>query len=164
VFVLDLSEQKRAEEKIREQEMEFRQMLDLSPQHVAVIGPGQARIFANRALLNYFGLRLEDWQSRATQTRVHPDDWEHLAWGPQGGTPDQYEARLRRYDGKYRWFLVRNNALHDEQGQITRWYVAGTDIEDRKQAEERLRQENVALREEIDKPSMFEEIVGTSGL
>jgi formate hydrogenlyase transcriptional activator len=162
VFVLDLSEQKRAEEKIREQEMEFRQMLDLSPQHVAVIGPRQERIFANRALLNYFGLRLEEWQSRDTQTRVHPDDWERLAWGPQGGPPDQYEARLRRYDGRYRWFLVRNSPLLDEQGQITRWYVAGTDIEDRKQAEERLRQENVALREEIDKASMFEEIVGTS--
>src|SRR5271155_4059502 len=105
VFVLDLSEQKRAEERIREQEMEFRQILDLSPQHVAVIGPGQERIFANRALLNYFGLRLDEWQSRGTQTRVHPDDWERLAWGPQGGPPDQYEARLRRYDGNYRWFL-----------------------------------------------------------
>jgi PAS domain S-box-containing protein len=161
-FVLDLSEQKRAEEKIREQEVEFRQMLDLTPQHVAVIGPGQERIFANRALLSYFGLRLEEWQNRETQTRVHPDDFERLAWGPHGGPPDQYEARLRRYDGKYRWFLVRNSPLHDEQGQITRWFVAGTDIEDRKQAEERLRQENVALREEIDKASMFEEIVGAS--
>jgi PAS domain S-box-containing protein len=163
VFVLDLSEQKRAEGKIREQEIEFRQMLDLTPQHVAVIGPAQERIFANRALLNYFGLRLEEWQSRDTQTRVHGDDFERLAWGPHGGPPDQYEARLRRYDGAYRWFLVRNSPLHDEQGQITRWFVAGTDIEDRKQAEERLQQENVALREEIDKASMFEEIVGSSG-
>jgi PAS domain S-box-containing protein len=161
-FVLDLSEQKRAEEKIRGQEMELRQILNLTPQHVAVIGPGQERIFANRALLNYFGLRLEEWQSRDTQTRVHPDDFERLAWGPQGGPPNQYEARLRRYDGKYRWFLVLNSPLYDEHGQITRWFVAGTDIEDRKQAEERLREENVALREEIDKASMFEQIVGTS--
>jgi PAS domain S-box-containing protein len=74
VFVLDLSEQKRAEEKIREQELEFRQMLDLTPQHIAVIGPAQERIFANRDLLNYFGLRLEEWQRRDTRTRVHPDD------------------------------------------------------------------------------------------
>jgi formate hydrogenlyase transcriptional activator len=58
--------------------------------------------------------------------------------------------------------LARFNPLRDEQGQITRWYVAGTDIEDRKQAEDALRRENVALREEIDKASMFEEIVGTS--
>jgi formate hydrogenlyase transcriptional activator len=50
--------------------------------------------------------------------------------------------------------------VHDEKGQLTRWYVASTDIDDRKKAEERLQQENVALREEIDKASMFEEIVG----
>jgi len=158
---LDIDERKQAEEKIREQEMELRQILDLTPQHVAVIVHGKERIFANRALLNYFGLRLEEWQSRGTQTRVHRDDWERLMWG-QDGPPDQYEARLLRHDGKYRWFLVRNNPLYDEHGQITRWYVAGTDIEDRKQAEDRLREENVALREEIDKASMFEEIVGTS--
>src|SRR5580704_2846742 len=162
VFVLDLSEQKRAEQKIREQEMELQQILDFTPQHVAVIGPGEEPIFANQALLNYFGLRLEEWQSEDAQTRFHPDDLEQIQWGPQGGPPDQYEARLRRYDGKYRWFLVYNNPLRDERGQITRWFAAGTDIEDRKQAEDRLRQENVALREEIDKASMFEEIVGTS--
>jgi PAS domain S-box-containing protein len=154
--------QKRAEETIREREMELQQILDYTPQLVAVIGPREEPIFANRALLDYFGLRLEEWQSEDAQTRFHPDDLEQIQWGPQGGPPDQYEARIRRYDGKYRWFLVRNNAVYDEHGQITRWYVAGTDIEDRKQAEERLRQENVALREEIDKASMFEEIVGTS--
>jgi formate hydrogenlyase transcriptional activator len=70
--------------------------------------------------------------------------------------------RLRKSDGSFRWFLARYNPLHDEHGQIMRWYVAATDIEDRKQAEDRLRSENVALREEIDKASMFDEIVGTS--
>jgi formate hydrogenlyase transcriptional activator len=70
--------------------------------------------------------------------------------------------RLRRNDGTYRWFLFRLNPLRDEQGQITRWYAAGTDIEDRKHTEERLHHENIALREEIDKASMFEEIVGAS--
>jgi len=72
------------------------------------------------------------------------------------------ELRLRKRDGSYRWFLARFNPLRDEQGRIIRWYYTGTDIEDRKQAEDRLRSENVALREEIDKASMFEEIVGTS--
>jgi len=161
--VTDITARKAADGKIRGQEIELRQILDLTPQHVAVISSWHDRIFASRALLNYFGLSLEEWQSRGTQTRVHPDDLERLAWGPQGGPPDQYEARLRRYDGTYRWFLVRNNPLYDEQGQVTRWFVAGTDIDDRKQAEERLRQENVDLREEIDKASMFDEIVGTSG-
>jgi formate hydrogenlyase transcriptional activator len=162
VFVLDLSEQKRAEQKTREKEMELQQILDFTPQPLGVIGPREETIFANRALLNYFGLSLEEWQSQPAQTRFHPDDLEQIQWGPHGGPPDHYEARLRRYDGTYRWFLVYNNPLHDERGQITRWFVAGTDIEDRKRAEERLRQENVALREEIDKASMFEEIVGTS--
>jgi formate hydrogenlyase transcriptional activator len=70
--------------------------------------------------------------------------------------------RLRKRDGSYRWFLARYNPLHDEEGQITRWYVTGADIEERKQAEQRLQRENVALREEIDSASMFEEIVGSS--
>ena len=78
------------------------------------------------------------------------------------GLPHEAELRLLRKDGKYRWFLFRYNPLRDEQGRLRRWYVAGTDIEDRKQAEQRLQNENVALREEIDRASMFEEIVGTS--
>ena len=160
--VTDITDRKRAENKIREQETELQQILDFTPQPVAVIGPRHDAIFANRALLNYFGLSLEEWQSEPTQTRFHPDDLEQIQWGPHGGPPDHYEARIRRYDGEYRWFLVYNNPLRNEQGQITRWFVAGTDIEDRKQAEGRLLQENVALREEIDKASMFEEIVGTS--
>ena len=77
-------------------------------------------------------------------------------------SPHLTEARLLRSDGKYLWFLFRYNPLRDEQGRVVRWYVAGTDIDDRKQAEERLQHENVALREEVDKTSMFEEIVGTS--
>src|SRR4029077_6585504 len=75
---------------------------------------------------------------------------------------DELELRVRKNDGSYRWFLARFNPLRNEQGQISRWYIAGTDIEERKQAEERLRSENVALREEIDKASMLEEIIGTS--
>jgi transcriptional regulator with GAF, ATPase, and Fis domain len=69
---------------------------------------------------------------------------------------------MRKDDGTFRWFLNRFNALRDYEGQVLRWYVACVDIEGRKQAEERLQQENVALREEIDKTSMFEEIVGAS--
>jgi formate hydrogenlyase transcriptional activator len=69
---------------------------------------------------------------------------------------------LKRRDGQYRWFHFRINPMRDEQGCITRWYSVGTDIEDRKVAEQRLQEENVALREEIDEASMFEEIVGNS--
>lgn len=69
---------------------------------------------------------------------------------------------MQAADGSFRWFLVRYDPVRDEHGQIMRWYVAATDIDERKRAEERLQHENVALREEIDKASMFEEIVGTS--
>jgi hypothetical protein len=58
----------------------------------------------------------------------------------------------------YRWFLARYNPVRDGKGQIGRWYVARTDIDDRKRDEYRLRQENIALREESDKTSMFEDI------
>jgi formate hydrogenlyase transcriptional activator len=78
------------------------------------------------------------------------------------GIPHEAEFRLLRKDGKYRWFLFRYNPIRDEQGRLRHWYVAGTDIEDRKEAEQRLQYENIALREEIDKASMFEEIVGNS--
>ena len=171
MFVLDLSEQKRAEEKIRAQEIEFRQMLDLAPQQVAVFGPDGERLYANRVALDYMGLSLEEWQqtpghSFRSSLFVHPDDQERVARGfdahSSRGSASELEMRVRKGDGTYRWLLVRFSPLRDEQGQITRWYVASTDIEDRKQAEDRLRSENVALREEIDKASMFEEIVGTS--
>jgi formate hydrogenlyase transcriptional activator len=72
------------------------------------------------------------------------------------------ELRLRRKDGEYRWFLIRSNPLRDQHGNVMRRYATATDIEDRKRAEERVQKENVALREEIDKASMFEEIVGSS--
>src|SRR5207249_2833944 len=81
--VIDVTERKAAEEKIRGQEMELQQILDLTPQHLAVIGPGGEHIFANRTLLDYFGLRLEEWQSCDTQTLFHPDDWERVVRGAQ---------------------------------------------------------------------------------
>ena len=69
---------------------------------------------------------------------------------------------MLRHDGSFRWFLFRLNPLKDDRGRITRWYGTASDIEDRKQSEDRLLHENAALREEIDETSMFEEIVGTS--
>jgi formate hydrogenlyase transcriptional activator len=67
-----------------------------------------------------------------------------------------------RHDGEFRHFLIRRNPVKDERGQIIRWYSTATDIEDRKRAEEEIRNENIVLREEIGTTSMFEEIVGVS--
>ena len=72
------------------------------------------------------------------------------------------EKRLLGKDGRYRWFLVRCNPVLNDDGEVVRWFGRATDIEDRKQAENRVRNENVALREEIEHSSMFEEIVGSS--
>ena len=99
---------------------------------------------------------------------VHPDNRERVMSEVKSklssGLPHKIESRTLGKDGKYRWLLSCLNPLRDAQGHITRWYAASIDIEDRKQAEERLQHENVALREEIDKASMFEEIVGTSAV
>jgi formate hydrogenlyase transcriptional activator len=86
------------------------------------------------------------------------------------GEQCEYELRLRRADGEYRWVLVRTVPLRDEQGNIVKWYGTAVDIEDRKRAlqeihaqKDRLQMENLALKEEVDQASMFEEIIGSSG-
>jgi formate hydrogenlyase transcriptional activator len=159
----DIEDRKRAEEKIQEQEIELRQILDLVPQLIAVYGPNQERLYANRNALEYLGVSLDEWLQTPSGADVHPDDVEKLwAFEDRGSSSYDLEVRVRNGDGSFRWFLIRFSALRDEKGQLMRWYVACTDIEDRKRAEEKLQQENVALREEINKASMFEEIVGTS--
>jgi PAS domain S-box-containing protein len=165
--VIDVTERKRAEEERRRSEMELRQMLDLTPQLVAVFGPNRERLYANHVALDYLGLNLEEWRKRSDRGEFfHPDDHErwqgHFDRALSSGAGVELELRLRKGDGNHRWFLARYNPVRDDKGQIMRWYVACTDIEDRKRAEEKLQQENIALREEIDKASMFEEIVGTS--
>jgi PAS domain S-box-containing protein len=164
--ITDISEQRRAEVLIKEQRAEFRQMLDFTPQLIGVYGANRERLYANRTALNYLGMSLEQWRQASFGTFAHPDDAELLTAYAEhafsSDAADEVEVRIRKDDGSYRWFLARFNALRDEQGQITRWYSCATDIDYRKQAEDRLRHENVALREEIDQASMFEEIVGTS--
>jgi formate hydrogenlyase transcriptional activator len=166
VVLTDIEERKKAEEKVEEQQREFRQILDLAPQMVAVLGPNLERLYANSGALAYFGTTLDGWRRTNVASEVHPDDLEGVKAAAERGllTRSAYEMekRIRGSDGTYRWFLARYKPVCDNQGRATRWYVACTDIEDRKRTEERLQEENVALREEIDKTSMFEEIVGAS--
>jgi len=166
VVLTDIDEGKKAEQLLEEQEKELRQILDLAPQHVTVYGPQRERLYANRVALTYFSMSLDEWRQLPMGSVLHPDDSKRvdvcMANAFAAGLPFETETRLRKHDGSYRWFLGRGNPVRDHQGHITRWHLASTDIDDRKHSEERLQQENVALREEIDKTSMFEEIVGAS--
>jgi formate hydrogenlyase transcriptional activator len=172
---IDVTDQEQLTEDLRKSETELRQMLDLVPQHVHVLTADACLVYSNEIALKYHGSVLHDWQLRPLIdwridelpiTLFHPDDRERviceLKSALSSGSPHETEGRLLRNDGKYRWFLFRYNPLRDALGRVVRWYVAGTDIEDRKRAEEKLQQENVTLREEVDQTSMFEEIVGTS--
>ena len=129
--VTDVTAAKQAEEKIRQSEMELRQIMDLAPQQVAVLGPDRSRLYVNQAALDYHGVTLEEWRSCPPLRLVHPDDFEPMTSETQSkslcGSPYETEGRLRRRDGQYRWFLFRFNPLRDEQGRVTHWYVALTD-------------------------------------
>src|ERR1700719_2294625 len=164
---IDVTEHEELITALRKNEAELRQMLDFAPQLVSVYGPNRERLHINRIALDYLGLSLEDWrQTPEPGSFVHPDDrgqeQDSFDRAVSTGSAYELELRLRKSDGSYRWFLARSNPVRDDEGQIIRWYVACTDIDDRKTAEERLQQENVALREEVDKASMSEEIVGAS--
>ena len=131
-------------DELHSSETELRQILDLTPQLIAVYGPNRERLYANRVFLDYIGFNLEQWrQSLGRGNFLHPDEIEQISsffdHAIARGSAGELECRLRRRDGSYRWFLARFNPLCDEHGYITRWYVAATDIQDRKQAEEDLR-------------------------
>jgi PAS domain S-box-containing protein len=154
-------------EQIKAEETELRRMTDAIASYIYVLRPDGTALYANQTLLDYTGLTLEHVQREDQRARVfHPEDLERLREERQGafacGKPFELEQRALGKDGNYRWFLVRYNPLCDDQGHIIRWYATGTDIEDRKRAEERMRDENLALREQIDQAFMFEEIVGAS--
>src|SRR5258707_8879031 len=163
-------ESKRAEERLRQDERELRQLIDFLPQHVLVLDTEGILLQANQMLLAYFGRTLEEMQGPGTDERhkrdLHPDDLERARSerrrGLASGVPFEIEKRIRGKDGRNRWFLFRYNPLLDQQGRVARWFATATDIEDRKQTEQSVRNENVALREQIDRDSMFEDIVGSS--
>jgi formate hydrogenlyase transcriptional activator len=166
----DIDDLKHAEAKLRYDERELRQLVDSLPQHVLVLDPKGSILQVNQMLLDYLGRTLKEMQSPGTNGRfkrdLHPEDLERAtaerSAGLSGGVPFEIEKRSLRKDGQFRWFLFRYKPLLDEKGQIAKWFVTATDIEDRKQTEERMRSETLALREEIDRTSMSEEIVGSS--
>jgi PAS domain S-box-containing protein len=154
-------------EKIGRSEAQLKQIVDVIPQAIAVLDPDGKALYINQWFLDYSGLSLDEISAWDFRTKVfHPEDIDRVQderrLALARGLPFENEQRALDKEGKYRWFLLRYNPLRDEQGRILRWYATGTNIDDRKQAEERMRKENLALREEIDRSSMYEEIVGSS--
>jgi formate hydrogenlyase transcriptional activator len=137
---------------------------------VLVLDKDGTLLQVNKTMLDYKGFTLEEMKGAGTRERIsrdiHPDDLERVqnerSVGLSRGMPFETEKRLLGKDGQFRWFLFRYNPVLNEAGDIVRWYATATDIEDRKQAEDRMRNEAVALREDIVHSSMFEEIVGSS--
>jgi formate hydrogenlyase transcriptional activator len=165
----DIENLKRTEEKLRQDERELRRITDAIPQTIVVQDPDGIPLYANQAVLDYTGLTIEHVTTSDFRARIfHAEDLERLREERRAalsrGLPFEIEQRALRHDGQYRWFLIRYNPFRDERCRLVRWYATGTDIEDRKRAEDRTRNENVALREEIDRSSMFEEIVGCSAV
>ncbi|MEA2821685.1 MAG: hypothetical protein QOJ86_3689 [Bradyrhizobium sp.] len=154
---LDVSEQYEAKEKlqrafdeIKKSEDRLQLVIDTIPTLVWRAGPEGIPDFLNQPALDYTGISLDraatDWP-RA----FHPDDKKGMLvkWAAirESGMPGELEARLRRFDGEYRWFLFRGVPLRDELGNIVKWYGSSTDIEDRKRAEEALRESEQRFRD-----------------
>jgi formate hydrogenlyase transcriptional activator len=165
--IRDITDRKRASEALRRSENELRRIVDFVPGIIIVIDPTGKPLYANRAMLDYTGLTPEELPVVGFGRRLsHPEEVEELRTIRQQslarGVPFELEQRMLGKHGDYRWFLFRYNPLKDEHGNPVRWYVIATDIEERRQSEERVRNEILALRDEIDRDSMFEDIVGSS--
>jgi formate hydrogenlyase transcriptional activator len=158
-------ERERSRSALTKSEAELRTIIDAIPQLIIAVGADGTFLYANQALRDYTGLTQEEVRSGGFREVFHPEDSGLHGVRDAGisrGVPFDYERRVRRSDGQYRWLLVHYNPLRDEAGDVIRWYATATDIEDRKQAEERTRNENIALREEIERFAMYEAIVGSS--
>jgi PAS domain S-box-containing protein len=147
-------------------EAELRALIDVVPQHIALFSVDMHALYYNRVALDYHGVTLEEILSGHHLQVQDPDGLEKQVMrtlaGRERGVRFEFEIRLRRHDGEFRWFWAELIPLRDEYGSIIRWCGIANDIHDRKLVEQRLQNENIALREEVDRASMFEEIVGTS--
>ena len=166
-------ERANSESDLREREHESRMIVDTVPGLVSTFSTSGEIEILNQRMLEDFGKPLEEMRHWEENDIIHPEDLPRvvrlLAHALASEEPLEYEARLRRFDAVYRWFQVRAFPARDSTGRVVRWYVLITDIDDLKRAEtelrelkDRLHEENLVLRDEVDRTSMFEEIVGTS--
>jgi PAS domain S-box-containing protein len=138
-----------AEDALRRREDYLRLTIDTIPVLAWCTRPDGWNEFLNQRWLDYTGLNIEEARGWGWKVAIHSDDLPQLLDVWQGlqasGKSGELEARLRRADGVYRWFLFRVEPLHDAQGTIVKWYGTNTDIDDRKRAEALLAAENQIL-------------------
>ena len=149
VLLLDIDDRKRAEDATRESERNLKLIIDTIPALAWSAGPDGSAEFFNEHYLDFIGLSAGQASGWGWTAAVHPEDLDGLAatWKRimASEAPGEAEARLRRNDGDYRWFLFRTNPLRDEKGNIVKWYGINTDIEDRKRAEDALSNERASV-------------------
>jgi PAS domain S-box-containing protein len=145
----DITKRKRTEQVLRESEDRLRLIIDTIPAMAWTSRPDGIVDFLNQRWTDYTGLSVENYE-RDPNHAVHPDDLPPILdkWARvlAAGQPFEAEMRLRRGDGQYRWFLVRNMPLRDERGRIVKWFGTSTEIEDRRRAEDALRSSFDELR------------------
>jgi PAS domain S-box-containing protein len=138
-----------AEDALRQREDYLRLTIDTIPVLAWCTRPDGWNEFLNQRWLDYTGLTIEEARGWGWKVAIHPDDLPRVLDVWQGllvsGKSGELEARLRRADGVYRWFLFRVEPLRDPQGTIVKWYGINTDIDDRKRAEALLAAENKIL-------------------
>jgi PAS domain S-box-containing protein len=151
VLLTDIDERKRAEDALAASERNFQLIVDTIPALAWSARTDGSAEFFNQHYLDFMGLTAEQASGWGWTASVHPEDLNGLAVTWQqimaSEAPGEAEARLRRSDGEYRWFLFRANPLRDETGAIVTWYGINTDIEDRKRAEQELRSNELNLRQ-----------------
>jgi len=150
----DIEERKRAEEALRSSEGNLDAIVNTIPTAAWTTRPDGYCDFLNQVWLDYAGMTMEEAQGWGWAVSIHPQDRKKLVEEWQSclasGTPVDTEARIRRFDGSYRWFLIRGNPLKDEGGKILKWYGTCVDIEDRKRGEETLRARELSWRQVVD--------------
>jgi formate hydrogenlyase transcriptional activator len=179
-LLTDIEDRKRAEELLRAREDHLRRVVDGIPGFVFSATADGDIEFVNQQLLEYTGRTFEELKGWSTSDLVHPDDLprvlEERRRSIETGQSQNVEHRVRGADGRYRWFEVRRLPERDADGRIVRWYLVLVDIDDLKTTtgelehalaeikllKDQLYEENLALRDEVDRVSMFEEIVGAS--
>ncbi|KEC70207.1 two-component sensor histidine kinase [Rhizobium leguminosarum bv. phaseoli CCGM1] len=158
---LDVDEEVRALEALRDRERELSQLVDMVPAQIRRLTPTGEPVFFNKRLIDFFGLDVGDMDqpgvsrlSAVINTLVHPDDAPRLLQTVHrslvSGDPFSIKYRMRRFDGAYRWVDGRAEPLRDQNGAITQWYVISVDIDDEMRAQEALRERERELSQLVD--------------